>query len=100
LAAGRSEATARIKAILTSPEAEGRSTQALVLALETAMSASEAEKVLAASAKEAAAASIAERAQGQGELGSDDHAASHQDRQAGVAASWNAAIEQANARFS
>ncbi len=100
LAAGQSQATARIKAILTSPEAEGRSAQALVLALETAMSASEAEKVLAASAKEAVAASIAERAQGQGELGSDDHAASHQDRQAAVAASWNAAIEQANARFS
>ena len=51
ITAGKAEATARIQAILTAPEAEGRDAQALVLALETEMTAADAAKVLAASPK-------------------------------------------------
>ena len=49
--AGRSDATARIRTILTCEEAEGRMSQAMVLALETDMAAADAARVLAASPK-------------------------------------------------
>lgn len=53
---GMSAGVARVKAILTHAEADGRADMAKVLAFDTAMSAEEAAKVLAASPKVAAAA--------------------------------------------
>lgn len=96
--AGKAEATARIKSILTAPEAEGREAQALVLALETEMSAQDAAKVLAASPKASPAASIAARAAQEAELGAETPSA-QRNRAERSAAGWAKAITQANARF-
>ena len=60
--AGKAEATARIKSILTAAEAEGREAQALVLALETEMTAVDAAKVMTASPKASVPTTIADRA--------------------------------------
>ena len=95
---GRAEATARIKAIVTAAEAEGREAQALVLALDTAMVAEDATKVLAASPKTPHASSIAERAGQEAELGAETPAARYGTAER-VAAGWSKAITQANARF-
>ena len=97
--AGKAEATARIKAILTAPETEGREAQALVLALETEMTAADAAKVLAASPKAASSASIADRAAQETELGAETPA-DHRNRSERNAAGWAKAITQANSRFS
>ena len=97
--AGKDEATARIRAILTAPETEGREAQALVLALETEMAAVDASKVLAASPKANISASIADRAAQEAELGAETPA-DHRNRSERNAAGWEKAITQANARFS
>ena len=97
--AGKAEATARIKSILTAPETEGRESQALVLALETEMTAADAAKVLAASPKASAATSIADRAAQEAELGAATPA-DQRNRSERNAAGWAQAITQANARFS
>lgn len=97
--AGKAEATARIKSILTAPETDGRAAQALVLALETEMTAADAAKVLAASPKANAATSIADRASQEAELGAETPA-DHRNRSERHAAGWSKAITQANARFS
>jgi signal peptide peptidase SppA len=97
--AGKAEAAARIKSILTAPESEGREAQALVLALETEMTAADAAKVLAASPKAASATSIADRAAQEAELGAETPA-DHRNRSERNAAGWSKAITQANARFS
>lgn len=97
--AGKAEATARIKAILTAPETDGREAQALVLALETEMTAADAAKVLAASPKANMSASIADRAAQETELGAETPA-DHRNRSERSAAGWAKAITQANARFS
>lgn len=55
-AAGRAQALARVQAILTCPEAEGRSAQAMVFALESDLAPEVAAKALAASPAVAAAA--------------------------------------------
>ena len=55
-AAGRAQALARVQAILTCPEAEGRSAQAMVFALESDLAPEVAAKALAASPTAAAAA--------------------------------------------
>jgi len=96
--AGKAEATARIKAILTASEAEGRAAQAMVLALETEMSAIDAAKVLAASPKATPAATIADRAAREAELGAETPA-DHRNRAERSVAGWSKAITQANARF-
>jgi signal peptide peptidase SppA len=97
---GRAEATARIAAILTAPEAEGREAQARVLALETEMTPTDAAKVLAASPKaEPSPASIAERSALEAELGAETPAEQNT-RAEHSAAGWSKAITQANARFS
>jgi signal peptide peptidase SppA len=96
--AGKAEATARIAAILTSPEAEGREAQARVLALETEMSATDAAKVLAASPKASTSASIADRAAQETELGAETPA-DHRNRAERSIAGWAKAVTNANARF-
>ena len=98
VATGKAEATARIKAILTAPDAEGREAQALVLALETEMTAADAAKVLAASPKVTTSASIADRAAQETELGAETPV-DHQNRAERSAAGWAKAITHANARF-
>jgi ClpP class serine protease len=97
--AGKAEATARIKSILTAPETESREAQALVLALETEMTAADAAKVLAASPKANVATSIADRAAQETELGAET-LADQLNRSERHAAGWSKAITQANARFS
>jgi hypothetical protein len=98
VAAGKAETTARIAAILTSPEAEGREAQARVLALETEMSAVDAAKVLAASPKASTSASIAERAAQEAELGAETPAEFHNRAERSIAG-WAKAVTNANARF-
>jgi signal peptide peptidase SppA len=96
--AGKTEATDRIRSILSAPETEGREAQALVLALETEMTAADAAKVLAASPKASPSASIADRAAQETELGAATPA-DHRNRAERSAAGWAKAITQANARF-
>jgi spore germination protein YaaH len=95
---GKELATARIKAILTAPETEGREAQALVLALETEMTVADAAKVLAASPKAITSASIADRAAQEAELGAETPA-DHRNRAERSAAGWTKAVTNANARF-
>jgi ClpP class serine protease len=96
--AGKAEATARIKSILTAPESEGREAQALVLALETEMTAEDAAKVLTASPKASVATTIAERAAQETELGAETPA-DHHNRAERSIAGWAKAVTNANARF-
>ena len=98
VAAGKAEATARIAAILTSPEAEGREAQARVLALETEMSVADAAKVLAASPKASMSASIADRAAQEAELGAETPT-DQRNRAERSIAGWAKAVTNANARF-
>ena len=98
VAAGKAEATARIAAILTSPEAEGREAQARVLALETELSVADAAKVLAASPKASVSASIADRAAQEAELGAETPAEFHNRAERSIAG-WAKAVTNANARF-
>ena len=96
---GQAEATARIRSILGCEEAKGREAQAMVLALDTAMTAEDAVKVLAASPKApSGVASIAERAAGQAEMGADA-GSTRIDATERVASGWARAISNANQRF-
>jgi signal peptide peptidase SppA len=96
--AGKAEATSRIKSILTAPESEGREAQALVLALETEMTAEDAAKVLTASPKASVPTTIAERAAQETELGAETPA-DHHNRAERSIAGWAKAVTNANARF-
>jgi len=96
--AGKAEATARIKSILTAPEAEGREAQALVLALETEMTAVDAAKVMTASPKASVPTTIADRAAHETELGAETPA-DQRNRAERSVAGWSKAITHANARF-
>jgi ClpP class serine protease len=96
--AGKAEATARIKSILTAPEAEGREAQALVLALETEMTAVDAAKVMTASPKASVPTTIADRAAYETELGAETPA-DQRNRAERSVAGWSKAITHANARF-
>lgn len=81
----------RIGAILRSEAASGRTEQALALALDTNLSAADAEKVLAAAPK---SSSIAARAAAAPEIG----ATAAQPAPAKPAASWDKAIDRVNKR--
>ncbi|WP_223428841.1 S49 family peptidase [Tateyamaria pelophila] len=96
--AGKAEATSRIKSILTAPDAEGREAQALVLALETEMTAVDAAKVMTASPKATAPTTIADRAAQETELGAETPA-DQRNRAERSVAGWSKAITHANARF-
>jgi hypothetical protein len=96
--AGKAEATSRIKSILTAPEAEGREAQALVLALETEMTAVDAAKVMTASPKASVPTTIADRAAHETELGAETPA-DQRNRAERSVAGWSKAITHANARF-
>ena len=97
VAAARLEERARIRAIVNCEAAEGREKQALMLATETALSATEAEKILNASPKETRLDALAQRASAGPEFGS-----SRDDRPNPAARaedSWKRAIANANRRF-
>ena len=98
VAAGKADATERIKSILTAPETEGREAQALVLALETEMTAADAAKVLMASPKASVPTTIADRAAQETELGAETPA-DQRNRAERSVAGWSKAITHANARF-
>ena len=95
--AARLEERARIRAIVNSEAAEGREKQALMLATETALSVTEAEKILTASPKESRVEALAQRAAAGPEFGS-----SRDDRPNPTARAeegWKRAIANANRRF-
>ena len=98
VATARQEERARIRAIVSCEEARGRGAQALILATETALSVSEAEKLLAASPKETAVDALASRAGSGPEIGAS---AEPREPDAGERASrgWKHAIAAANRRF-
>jgi ClpP class serine protease len=97
VAAARLGERARIRAIVNCEAAEGREKQALMLATETALSATEAEKILNASPKETRLDALAQRASAGPEFGS-----SRDDRPNPTARAedcWKRAIANANRRF-
>ena len=97
IAAARLQERARIRASVNSDAAEGREKQALMLATETALSATEAEKILNASPKETRLDALAQRASAGPEFGS-----SRDDRPNPAARAedgWKRAIANANRRF-
>ena len=98
VAAARQEERARIRAIVSGEEAKGRSAQALILATETALSVTEAEKLLAASPRESAVDVLASRARSGPEIGASTET---REPDAGERASlgWKHAIAAANRRF-
>ena len=98
VAAARQEERARIRAIVSGEEAKGRVAQALILATETALSVSEAEKLLAASPRESAVDVLASRAKSGPEIGASTEP---REPDAGERASlgWKHAIAAANRRF-
>ena len=97
--AARTEERARIRAIVTSATAEGRMTQALVLATETSLTVAEAEKLLAASPKEAGIEALATRAASGAEIGSSRDPAATDAAAERAVAGWKKAIATANQRF-
>jgi len=97
--AARTEERARIRAIVTSATAEGRMTQALVLATETSLTVAEAEKLLAASPKEAGIEALATRAASGAEIGSSRDPATTDAAAERAVAGWKKAIATANQRF-
>lgn len=96
--AGRAEATARIKAILTCEEARGREAQAMGFAFETSMGAEEAIKVLGMAPKASSIASIEERAAQEAEFGGDASGGQVNAAEK-VVSGWAAAVANANKRF-
>ncbi|MBN9022211.1 MAG: S49 family peptidase [Rhizobiales bacterium] len=97
--AARTEERARIRAIVTSAAAEGRMAQALVLATETSLTVAEAEKLLAASPKEAGIEALANRAASGVEIGSSRDLAATDAAAERALAGWKKAIATANQRF-
>lgn len=97
--AARTEERARIRAIVTSAAAEGRMAQALVLATETSLAVAEAEKLLAASPKEAGVEALAARAASGPEIGSSRDPAATDAAAERAVAGWKKAIAVANQRF-
>jgi signal peptide peptidase SppA len=97
--AARLEERARIRAIVASEAAEGRMAQALVLATETSLTVAEAEKLLAASPKEAGIEGLAARAAGGPEIGSSRDPAAPDAATERAVAGWKKAIAAANQRF-
>jgi hypothetical protein len=90
-AAGRTQAIARVRTILTCPDAEGRAAQAMVFALDSDMSPEVAAKALAASPAAPKVPALAERGSQPALIGGNPNA-SKEDAEAG----WDAAITKVN----
>ncbi|WP_099863733.1 S49 family peptidase [Pararhizobium haloflavum] len=96
---GATEASARIKSILSCDAAKGRAEMAMTLAFETDMSAEAAEKVLAsapagATGKADATLTIEQRAAGAAEMG----AGGEEEPIAAAKAGWSGVVDNINAR--
>jgi signal peptide peptidase SppA len=96
--AARLEERARIRAIVNAEAAEDRKAQALMLATETALSVTEAEKILSASPKETRIDALAQRASAGPEFGSTRDT-ERPNPTARTEESWKRAIANANRRF-
>jgi len=94
----RLEERARVSAILNSEAAKGRMAQAVVLAAETALTVTEATRLLMVSPKETALEALASRAASGPELGTEPDTV-RADRQGRVADGWKRAVANANRRF-
>lgn len=92
---GAAEATARIKSILTSDEAQGREATAMSLAFDTDLSPDAAIKVLGTTPQNTLG-SIEQRLAGEAEFGGDDASGASGEK---AASGWAAAVANANARF-
>ncbi len=99
VSAARTEERARVRGIVISDAAEGRMAQALVLATETSLTVAEAEKLLAASPKEAGIEGLAARAAGGPEIGTSRDPAAPDAAAERAVAGWKKAIAAANQRF-
>ena len=98
VAAARLEERARIRAIVNSEAAESRKAQALMLATETSLSVSEAEKILTASPKETRIEALAQRAAAGPEFGASRDP-EPPNPNARAEEGWKRAIARANRRF-
>ena len=98
VAAARLEERARIRAIVNSGAAEGRKAQALMLATETSLSVTEAEKILNASPKETRIEALAQRAAAGPEFGASRDP-EPPNPNARAEEGWKRAIARANRRF-
>jgi len=98
VAAARLEERSRIRAIVNCDAAAGRGSQALMLATETALSAAEAEKILAASPKETRIEALAQRAAAGPEFGASRET-ERPNPNARAEEGWKRAIARANRRF-
>ena len=98
IAAARLEERARIRAIVNSDAAEGRGSQALMLATETALTVAEAEKILGVSPKETRLEALAQRASAGPEFGAPG-GTEKPDAGALIQESWKRAIANANRQF-
>ena len=98
VAAARLEERARIRAIVNCAAAEGRTAQALMLATETSLSLTEAEKILGASPKEIRIEALAQRASAGSEFG-PSRDAERSDPTARAEEGWKRAVANANRRF-
>lgn len=99
VATARADERGRIRAIVNAAAAEGRMAQALVLATETSLTVPEAEKLLAASPKEAGVEALAARAASGLEIGSSRDPAAPDAAAVRAVAGWKKAIATANQRF-
>ena len=98
IAAARLQERARIRAIVNSDAAEGRGSQALMLATETALSVAEAERILGVSPKETRLEALAQRASAGPEFGAPG-GAEKPDAGALIQEGWKRAIANANRQF-
>jgi signal peptide peptidase SppA len=98
VAAARVEERARIRSIVNCGAAEGRGKQALMLATETALSVTEAEKILNASPKETRIEALAQRASAGPEFGATRDP-ERPNPTARAEEGWKRAIANANRRF-
>jgi hypothetical protein len=98
VAAARLEERARIRAIVNAEAAQGREKQALMLATETALSVTEAEKILNASPKETRIEALAQRASAGPEFGATRDP-ERPNPTARAEEGWKRAIANANRRF-
>ena len=101
VAAARAEGAAaersRIAAIIRSDAADGRTAQAIAMALDTDIAAEAAAKVLSVTPKAAVTPTIAQRAAGEAEFGGDDNAAVS--KEAALDRMWSKSVDKMNSSF-
>jgi signal peptide peptidase SppA len=96
-AEGAAAERARIAAIIRSDAADGRTAQAIAMALDTDIAAEAAAKVLSVTPKAAVTPTIAQRAAGEAEFGGDDNAAVS--KEAALDRMWSKSVDKMNSSF-